>query len=124
VYCPSCYDNLAYAHRPGGILQITLFGQPLIILNSAAIMDEFDKASAIYSDRPVLQMSGELVGYNETLVLLRYGPRFRNYRKHISRHFGGGKPIQAMQPAIAQETSRFLKGVMADPENLNEHLRK
>jgi cytochrome P450 len=96
----------------------------MIILNSATIMDEFDKASSIYSDRPVLQMGGELVGYNETLVLLRYGPRFRTYRKHISRHFGQGKPIQAIQPVIEQETGRFLKRVMENYENLNGYIRK
>lgn len=97
----------------------------MIILNSQTIMEEFDKANSIgYSDRPVLQMGGELVGYNQTLVLLRYGPRFRTYRKHIARHFGSGKPIRAMQPIIARETRRFLKGVLANYENLELHLRK
>jgi hypothetical protein len=109
---------------PGGIIHISLFGQPFIVLNSAAVMDEFDKATAIYSDRPVLQMGGELVGYNQTLVLLHYGSRFRTYRKHISRSFGPGKPIQNIQPVIAQESGRFLKQVMADYENLSRHIRK
>jgi len=109
---------------PGGIIQVTLFGQPLILLNSAAIMEEFDKASSIYSDRPVLQMGGELVGYNETLVLLRYGSRFRTYRRHISRFFGQGKAIQEIQPVIVQETGMFLKRVMENHENLSAHIRK
>lgn len=99
-------------------------GQPLIILNSADIMDEFDKASSIYSDRPVLQMGGELVGYNNTLVLLRYGPRFRTYRRHFSRYIGPNKPVQSLHPLIEQETRCFLKSVLEDNEHLNENLRK
>ncbi|SRR6266511_475008 len=123
-YCPLFFNNIAHAYPPGGIIQVSLFGQPMIILNSATIMDEFDKAGAIYSDRPVLQMGGELVGYNQTLVLLRHGPRFRTYRKHISKFFGSGKPIQAIQPVIAQETHRFLKRVVENHGILNRHIRK
>lgn len=118
------FKNSTHAYRPGGIIHISLLGQPMIILNSVSIMEEFDKASSIYSDRPVLQMGGELVGYNETIVLLRYGPRFRTSRKYISRHFGPGKPIQALQPIVEQETHCLLKRIMADYKHLNEHIRK
>jgi len=97
-------------------------GQPMMIPNSAKIMDGFDKAGSIYSDRPILQMGGELVGYSDTLVLLRYGPRFRTYRRHISRYMGPNKPIQSLHPFIEQETRRFLKGVLRN-NDLNENLR-
>jgi cytochrome P450 len=95
----------------------------MIIINSVAIMDDFDKAGAIYSDRPVLQMGGELIGFNEILVLLRNGPRFRTYRKHFSRYFGSGKPIQDLQPILEQETCRFLLRVAANGETLDQQLR-
>jgi hypothetical protein len=87
-------------------------------------MDEFDKAGAIYSDRPVLPMGGDLVGYSDTLVLLRYGTRFRTSRKQFSRFIGANKPVQALRPMIEQETRRFLKRVVVDHENLIGHLRK
>jgi len=106
------------------MVHISLMGQPVIILNSADIMDEFDKASSIYSDRPTLQMGGELVGYNDTLVLLRYGPRFRTYRRHFSRYIGPNKPIQSIHPLIEQETRLFLKSTLENDKPLNEHLRK
>ena len=60
----------------GEILSVKLLGRPMIIVNSAAIMEELDKKGAIYSDRPVLEMGGELLGYSQTLVFIRYGPRF------------------------------------------------
>lgn len=86
-------------------------------------MEEFDKASHIYSGRPVLHMGGELMGYDQNLVLLQYGPRFRSYRKQFTRFFGPGKPIQTIQPIIEQKTRRFLKRLVANREDLNNHLR-
>jgi hypothetical protein len=108
----------------GGILSVKLLGRPMIIINSAAIMAELDKKGAIYSDRPVLEMGGELVGYSDTLVLLRYGARFRTYRKHFSHYVGSPKPIQQLYPLIEHESRRFLKRTLAKPDDLMPHLRK
>jgi hypothetical protein len=96
----------------------------MIIINSAAIMDELDRKGAVYSDRPVLEMGGELVGYSQTLVLLRYGARFRTYRKHFSHYMGGSKPVQRLYPLIEYESRRFLKRILAKPDDLMPHLRK
>ena len=87
-------------------------------------MAELDKKGAIYSDRPVLEMGGELVGYSETLVLLRYGPRFRTYRKHFSHYVGSPNPIKQLYPLIEHESRRFLKRTLAKPDDLMPHLRK
>ena len=108
----------------GGILSVKLLGRPMIIVNSAAIMAELDKKGAIYSDRPVLEMGGELVGYSNTLVLLRYGARFRTYRKYFSHYVGSPKPIQQLYPLIEHESRRFLKRTLAKPDDLMPHLRK
>jgi hypothetical protein len=46
----------------GEITSVTVFGQPLIVLNSVkAATDLLNNRSSLYSDRPVFQMSGELV---------------------------------------------------------------
>jgi hypothetical protein len=95
----------------------------MIIVNSAAVMEELSKWGAVYSDRPILEMGGELVGYANTLVLLRYGPRFRTFRKHFFSIIGPG-PLENQKPTIVYETHRFLKRVLADPDDLIAHLRK
>ena len=86
-------------------------------------MEELDKKGAIYSDRPVLEMGGELLGYSQTLVLIRYGPRFRTYRKHFSHYIGSPKPIQQFHPLTEHETRRFLKRTLAKTGDLMPHLR-
>lgn len=107
----------------GGICSVTLMGRPMIIVNSATIMDELNKKGAIYSDRPVLEMGGELVGYSNTLVLLRYGPRFRTFRKHFSGAIGPG-PLEDRKLLMAHETHSLLKRILASPDDLLVHLRK
>ncbi|KAG6855686.1 hypothetical protein H0H87_012075 [Tephrocybe sp. NHM501043] len=113
-----------WGRKWGGIISVKLLGRPMIIVNSAQIMTELDKQGSIYSDRPRLEMGGELVGYSETLVLLPYGARFRSYRKYFSRHFGTPSTMERHNPVVEYETRRFLKRTLANAENLNNNLRK
>ncbi|TFK32635.1 OrdA protein [Crucibulum laeve] len=124
---PKQKEWLTYAEwgrKWGGICSIKLLGRSMIIVNSADVMDELDKKGAIYSNRPRLEMGGELVGYSETLVLIPYGERFRTYRKHFAQYIGSGNPIQNLHPLIELESHKFLKRVLADHTDLLQHLRK
>ncbi|KAF8879140.1 cytochrome P450 [Infundibulicybe gibba] len=96
----------------------------MIIVNSTEIMSELDKKGSIYSDRPTLTMGGELVGYRETLVLLRYGARLRTFRRYVSRLIGGPTSMERFEPTLEAETHRFAKRILKSPENLLPHLRK
>ena len=111
-------------YDPGGILSVRLFGRPVIIVNSVAILDELDKKGALYSDRPVLEMAGELVGHSQSVILIGYGARFRTYRKYLSRYIGSHKAIQEHHPLIERECRRFLKRLITNPDDLMPHLRK
>jgi hypothetical protein len=108
----------------GGIVSVKLMGRAMIIINSAKVLEELEKKSSIYSDRPRLEMAGELVGYSKTLVLIPYGPRFRNYRRHFARLMGSTVAIQQFLPMQMSETCRFLKRVLSKPDNLTANLRK
>ncbi|KAK7046001.1 hypothetical protein VNI00_006996 [Paramarasmius palmivorus] len=124
---PSGQEWLTFAEwgkKYGGICSVTLMGQPMIIINSADIMAELDKKSSVYSDRPRLEMGGELVGYSKTLVLVPYGDRFRNYRRHISRMIGSPKAVSKFYPMEESEMHKFLKRVAANPDELGQNLRK
>jgi len=123
---PSSKEWMTFAewgHKWGEICAVTIMGRSMIIVNSAAVMDELDKQGAVYSDRPVLEMGGELVGYTNTLVLLRYGPRFRTFRKHFSSIIGP-VPLEDRKRTVAFHSHRFLKRVLASPDSLLAHLRK
>jgi len=109
----------------GDIVSVSIFGQRMIILNNVQqAMDMLDKKSSIYSDRPIIQMGGELVGWKNTLVLLPYGDRFRNYRKMFHQVIGTPAAMAAFHPIEEDETHKFLKRVLKSPEDLATHVRK
>lgn len=110
----------------GGLCSVTLMGQPMIIVNSGEIMEQLDKRGSLHSDRPRLQMAGELVGYSKTLVLVPYGQRLRNYRRHVSRMIGSPGTLSQFHPMIEAETHMFLKRTAANPDSdlLSHNLRK
>ncbi|KAF9011764.1 cytochrome P450 [Cyathus striatus] len=83
-----------------------------------------DKKSSIYSDRPILHMGGELVGWKNTLVLVPYGDRFRNYRRLFHQLIGSNGVMAQFHPIEELETHRFLKRLLSRPQALAEHVRK
>ncbi|KAK2467136.1 hypothetical protein APHAL10511_000685 [Amanita phalloides] len=113
-----------WGQKYGPICSVAALGQNVIVVNSVDIMDEMDRKGAIYSDRPRLEMGGELVGYNETLVLIPYSDRWRTYRKHIARTIGGTASIDNLQVMISGKVRQFLRHLVTSPHNLIGHLRK
>lgn len=83
-----------------------------------------DKKGAIYSDRPTLQMAGELVGWRDTLVLLPYGDRFRRYRRFFHKLIGSGAAMKQFHPIEEVEARRFIRQVLEDPNKLSAHIRR
>ena len=109
----------------GSMVSISILGQPMIIVNSAKTATEMlAKKSAIYSDRPIMQMGGELVGWKDTLVLIPYGDRFRNYRKFFHQVIGTSASMSLFYPVEELETRRFLKSVLKHPDELVAHIRQ
>lgn len=118
------YWSLVLTSYIGGIIYLNLIGQPMIIVNSASIMEEMDKKGSIYSDRPRLEFGGEMIGYSKTLVLMPYGARFRNFRKYIAKMIGTSAATQRFAPMEELETHRFLKRVLTNADDLVASLRK
>ncbi|KAG1741079.1 cytochrome P450 [Suillus lakei] len=113
-----------WGKKYGDISHVEVLGQHIIVLNSVkTAMELLDKKSTMYSDRPVLPMCGELVGWNVSMGLLPYGNRFRWYRKNIHRIIGSRAAMDIYNPIEEIETRRFLKRVFAKPEQLQAHIR-
>ncbi|KAG6815618.1 hypothetical protein H0H87_012888, partial [Tephrocybe sp. NHM501043] len=114
-----------WGQRFGNILSITVLGQPMVIVNSAKAAHEMlDKKSHIYSDRPVLEMGGNLVGWKNTLVLLPYGDRFRRFRRLLHGVIGSRGAMKQFSHVEEGETHKFLRRLLTDPDNLAAHVRQ
>jgi hypothetical protein len=109
----------------GDICSVTILGQPFVIVNSAQVAaDMLDKKGTIYSDRPTLQMAGELVGWRDTLVLLPYGDRFRRYRRFFHKLIGSVAAMKQFHPVEEAEARRFICQVLDCPNKLSAHIRR
>ncbi|KAJ2922909.1 hypothetical protein H1R20_g14169, partial [Candolleomyces eurysporus] len=109
----------------GDIVSVSIFGQEFIIINSTEVAtDLLEKRSSIYSDRPVMPMGGELVGWKNTLVLIPYGERFRTYRKLFHQIIGTHAAMSKFHPVEEEETRNFLQLLLAKPEEFASHVRR
>ncbi|KIJ42237.1 hypothetical protein M422DRAFT_171280 [Sphaerobolus stellatus SS14] len=103
----------------GDIVYLSIMGSSVIILNSAEIAHEIlFKKSNIYSERPHLTMAGELVGWNNTIVLRPYGPSHRYMRRLMHQSI-----TPEMWPIQEKASAKFLRSLLLDPQSFREHIR-
>ena len=96
----------------------------MIILNNVDLANEMlDKRGATNSDRPVLNMAGELAGFKEWTVLLRYGPRLKESRKYMHRAIGNRESLRNFDGLFHAEVRKYLKATLRDPGDVLEHIR-
>ncbi|KAJ3522356.1 hypothetical protein NM688_g8885 [Phlebia brevispora] len=113
-----------WRHLYGDIVSLRLFGQTMIILNSPKVAVEMlERKSSIYSDRPRMEFGGEMVGWNQTLVLTPYGERFRSYRRFVHQLIGGKQQIKRFHSLMESESRKFLKRLLHTPEQVQAHIR-
>lgn len=112
----------------GDVISVTVLGHRTIILNSFdAAVDLLEKKSAIYSDRPVQPMAGDLMHWSRQIVLSQYGDHFRNMRKLLYKYLGGRGQLEKIAPyhaLIESETRRLLLRVIQDPTHLHKNVHR
>ncbi|TFY80703.1 hypothetical protein EWM64_g3308 [Hericium alpestre] len=110
----------------GGIILVKLFGQSTIIVNSfEAATTMLDKKSAIYSDRPILAVAGEMVGLKNSLVCYPNGSRLRDARAMLHRFIGTRASMKQYHPTIEAEMHRLLRRILErpSPDDVQKHIR-
>lgn len=83
-----------------------------------------DKKSNIYSDRPTLQMGGELVGWKNALAMSPYGHRSREYRRYIHKSMGSKNLVEKHHGLIVEENRKFLRRVLRSTNDIGVDIRK
>ncbi|KAG1855193.1 cytochrome P450 [Suillus subalutaceus] len=113
-----------WGQKYGDITHIEVLGRHIIVLNSVkTALEMMDSKSTLYSDRPVLPMAGELAGFKDCVAFLPYGDRFRRQRKNLHRVIGSRTAVDVYNEIEEVETRRFLKRLLANPDQLQEHVR-
>ncbi|KAJ7685994.1 cytochrome P450 [Mycena rosella] len=108
----------------GGIMSVTLLGQPFVIINDPAVATEIlDKRGNLYADRPTLEMAN-MSGWDRVLSSARYGRHFKEYRKLIGRVIGTRGSMVKFYPVENYQANMFLKRVLENPKAFDEATRK
>ncbi|KAG2362235.1 cytochrome P450 [Suillus spraguei] len=112
-----------WGQKYGDITHIEVLGRHMIVLNSfKTAVKMMDSKGTLYSDRPVIPMAGELVGWKDSLPFLSYDLS-RQQRRNIHKVIGSRDAVDAYNEIEEVETHRFLKRVLAKPDQLREHVR-
>ena len=97
----------------------------MIVLNDIDVANEIlDKRGVTNSDRPVSNMAGELAGFKDWTVLLRYGPRLKESRKYMHRAIGNRESLRKFDGLFDAEVRKYLKATLHDPDNVLGHIRR
>ncbi|KAG2108532.1 cytochrome P450 [Suillus discolor] len=113
-----------WGEKYGDISHINVLGRHIVVVNSVKIaMDMLENKSTIYSDRPILPVGGELIGWKNVMVLLPYGDQLRRHRKNFHGVIGTRAAVAIYNQVGEVETHRFLKRVLAKPDQLQAHVR-
>lgn len=107
------------------VISLKVLGKTMIILNSStAVADLFDKRASNYSDRPDMPMIVDLMGWDWTFALMRYGPRWKEHRRVFNNHFNIGTSGASEDRHIQLRICRELLSLMfQSPSEYLENLR-
>lgn len=97
----------------------------MVIVNSLEIAEELlEVQGANFSDRPVIPMGGELVGFKNSLSFSQYGDRVRKERKLFHQLFGTQTAITQFVPLISSEIQQLLQSIALDPGRIVNEVRR
>ncbi|KAI0052748.1 cytochrome P450 [Auriscalpium vulgare] len=104
------------------VISLNILGNTMVVLNSAqAVADIFDKRGSNYSDRPDMPMIVDLMGWDWTFALMRYGPSWKEHRRVFHSHFNHSvEEHRHIQLDISRE---LLSLLLQSPDKWVDHLR-
>ncbi|KAF8513280.1 cytochrome P450 [Gautieria morchelliformis] len=112
-----------WAKKYGGLVHIKVFGQSMVIVDTADIAYElFEKRSAIYADRTELPMLNDLMGFGWAMPFIRYGEVWRRSRALMHKKFHPAAVTEYL-PIQAKHTRRLLRRLCESPDNFVDHIR-
>jgi len=115
------FADLAKKH--GDVMHLSALGNSIILLTSRqAISDLLEKKGHIYSDRPIIPMASEMIGYSRLTVLCPYGTLLKESRKLIGGTINARNAPQ-LQRVIEAKVPHLLSRLLASPSDFRPHLR-
>ena len=113
-----------WAKEYGPVYSLILGTQTLIILSSPeAIKELLDKRSNIYSSRPNLYISQNLISGGNRMVLMKYDERWRMIRK-MCHSLLNVQAARTYVPYQLLESKQMLNDLLDTPDDFVNHMRR
>ncbi|KAJ7627128.1 cytochrome P450 [Roridomyces roridus] len=124
---PANYEWKTYAawsrQYNSDIIHLNLAGTSIVVLSSVEATDALlEKRSSIYSHRPRLPMLVELMGWEFHVALMKYGARWRTYRRLLLQGIDAKACISLRSKQLAA-TRSLLRALLRTPERFTDHIR-
>ncbi|PBK86350.1 cytochrome P450 [Armillaria gallica] len=107
----------------GDMLYVEALGRGILVLNTLdTVVDLLNDKADVYSDRPTFVMVGEMMGLDNSVPMLPYGPTFKQHRKlcHISLNHESVKLYHGIQE---DATAMYLSSILDTPASFIKQLR-
>lgn len=106
-----------WADQYGPLYSLSLAGNRHVVVSTETIANDLLRGRGnIYSSRPYLPMSSELLSHNLRPVLLPYNDLWRKGRK-LMHSLASETVAPTYEPVQMRESFRLLKDLLADPNN-------
>ena len=106
----------------GDIVQMHIFNQPVIILNSQEVAYELlQKRSNSWSNRPQILMT-KLMGWDFSFVFLPYGNEWRDHRWVFNQEMKSEAAMK-YRPAQMVKAHDLLRRLIATPSLFSDHVK-
>jgi hypothetical protein len=100
----------------GDIVHLNVAGTHMIIVNSVKTASGLlDTKGSVYSDRPSLYFTHNLVGYNEFLVMMDDGPTLRNHRRLLAQGLSSKVVIGRYTPMLERRSRELISRIVSSP---------
>lgn len=108
----------------GPVIYMHVLGREFIILNtSRAVLDLFDRRSAMYSERPRLVMAGKMVGLEDSILFHQDNNSFREHRKLLKKSLSAQRASTYWR--IQEIASwRLMAALIECPDDFSSLLRR
>ncbi|TFK41783.1 cytochrome P450 [Crucibulum laeve] len=99
------------------IIHLDVAGRSLVVINSMKIANDLlDKRSSIYSDRPILPMLHDLMGWEWLMSMAHYGELWKTQRRLFQQQFHPSNTA-VYEDTVIEYVREFLSDVLDTPQN-------
>ncbi|QRV76965.1 cytochrome P450 family protein [Ceratobasidium sp. AG-Ba] len=110
-----------YNNQYGPITAVPMLGERWIILSDPHLVSElFEKRAANYSDRVANELV-KMVGWDDSIVFIQYGPLLKRYRTLLQRALNNRVALDYI-PLQEYEARRFMRRLVEDPSGFMKHI--